>query len=500
MRVQNKLLIVTLALVMILIVITGLLFFRFGENELIERSVTQMRALADTIALQLESRVQQMDFALLYMLSQPDFLSATSYYTMPGRAEEANRLLISENAAVISRVMINYAVNKNFYRASLFTPEGDYFSSRFQEPSPSSAEVKTRVSGISWTDLAQSKSGRMLLLSPYSDPWSEEDIRVYSAVRAISTPSGVTCFIEIQNKARDLDELLQPAYSFGGMSAIMSPDGVFYSKDGVLEKDDILAVSDTNQYGLSIRVWQSREAILEAFSPMKAQIFAVCGVAFILSATYLYLASRRITSPIRAILDSMDKTALDTLTNPPLPSGGDELKALNEAFSRLCERLKSAVDEAFSSQEREARAKFDSLQAQMDPHFLYNTLNVIAGRAMATGDDEIALMCSDIASMLRYSTDTKQRSSTIGLEAAHLNTYLALMKKRYRQKLVYTVEISPNIESEPMPKIVLQQFAENALRHGFDGSANALAFTLRGYSIDEYWHIDISDNGKGFDE
>lgn len=100
--------------------------------------------------------------------------------------------------------------------------------------------------------------------------------------------------------------------------------------------------------------------------------------------------------------------------------------------------------------------------------------------------------------MLRYSTDTRERQATISREAAHLTTYLALMKKRYRQKLEYTVEIAPEIAQQPMPKLVLQQFSENAIRHGLAQTGRSLCFSLKGYAADERWVIEIADNGVGF--
>ena len=93
------------------------------------------------------------------------------------------------------------------------------------------------------------------------------------------------------------------------------------------------------------------------------------------------------------------------------------------------------------AQQRETRALMDALQAQVYPHFLFNTLNVIAGRAMVIGDDEIVSTCDEIASMLRYSADTRQKTATIRTEAAHFTTYLALMKKRYRSKLNYHIDL-----------------------------------------------------------
>lgn len=500
MRIQNKLLLVTLALVVLLIFITGCLFAHYGETSGIEQLTGQMQALAETLSLQLESRIQQMDLALLFMLSDPDFLSSISYYTMPGRDVDANKLLVSNSGGVINRVIKSYAIHKTIYRATLFTSFGDYFSSHFQSPAPSKAAVLETIASLSWTEEAQSRQGRMLLLTPYSDPWSQEHCYVYGVARALRTTSGATCYLEIQNKMDEITTMLNSPGLSGAYAGIYAQDGsVFYvPEDAVPVQNSLLAVSPVNAYGLSVRVWQSREAALAMLRPHRLQVAALCAVALFVSAAYLYFASRRITKPIRIIRHMMERTALETLDTSQIPSGGDELKALSRAFNDLCLRLKAAVAAQMQAQQRETRALMDALQAQVDPHFLFNTLNVIAGRAMVIGDDEIVSTCDEIASMLRYSADTRQKTATIRTEAAHFTTYLALMKKRYRSKLNYHIDLAEALLEEPMPKIVLQQFAENAIRHGFSGAGETLTIQLTGRKAGGVWTIEISDDGAGF--
>lgn len=500
MRVQNKLLLATLALVLALILATGMAFYHYSESVSLERTRAQMQALAGTISLQLETRIQQMDNALLFLISEPDFLSAISYYTMSGSEEEDNQLLIYRNAAIIRRTIKGYAISKNFYRAVLFTSRGDYFDSLPENVAFTRESVLETMSGLTWLEQAGSQWGRMLLLFPHENVWEEERTTVYSVARALPTMSGMTCYIEIQNKMDELDEILYaPALSDMRVEVVSDNGEIFYASDRSQPSvGDIQIASSSNAYGLTVRISQTREAALAVIKPVRMQMMTLCLVAFVVSAAYLYFASRRLTQPIRAIRQTMEQTALESLDRPHLPSGGDELKALSEAFGNLCERLKLSMDAQMRAQEREARARLDALQAQVDPHFLYNTLNVIAGRAMTIGDEEIVNTCEEIAAMLRYSADTRERQATISREAAHLTTYLALMKKRYRQKLEYAVEITPEIAEQPMPKLVLQQFSENAIRHGLAQTGCSLRFTLSGYAADDRWVIEIADNGVGF--
>lgn len=501
MRAQNKLLIYTFALVLVLIFATWAMFSQYSETTAINRAREQVQSISAALSNQLETRIRQMDSDILFFLSEPDFLSAVYIYTMSGREENENRKLIIESSAIIRRAITNYAVSTSCFRAVMYTSYGDYFDSRPQRtPTYTQEETLQRMEGMPWLEKASGQWGKKVLVFPHESPWEEESVSVYSVLRAIPTTSGETCYIEIQNRMDELETILNAALSNGMGLEIVSQSGECFYRTESFSADSMMLLAETkvDNCDLYVRISQDRENVLSEMKPFQLQVLALCIVMVGLSGIYLYLASRHITKPIRAIRHIMESTALDTLENPSLPEGGDELKSLNAAFVNLCERLKTAMDAQMRAQEREANARMDALQAQVDPHFLYNTLNVIAGRAMAIGDDVIVDMCEDIAAMLRYSTDTTHRNATIAQETEHLRNYLGLMQRRYRQKLEYTVEIAPEIANQPMPKLVLQQFAENAIRHNLTRTGNALHFAMKGYSSDRFWKIEISDDGTGF--
>ena len=145
------------------------------------------------------------------------------------------------------------------------------------------------------------------------------------------------------------------------------------------------------------------------------------------------------------------------------------------------------------------QASFDSLQAQVNPHFIYNILNVLSNRGLIDGDDEICEICDSIASMLRYSTSTLKRTATIKEELEHVRNYLLLMKKRFEHRLKFNIDTDPEIYGETIPKIVLQQIVENSINHGFESLQTTMEIGIRGYMSDGWWFIEIMDNGQGFE-
>jgi len=134
----------------------------------------------------------------------------------------------------------------------------------------------------------------------------------------------------------------------------------------------------------------------------------------------------------------------------------------------------------------------------VNPHCIYNILNVLSNKGIVNGDDEICEICDNIASMLRYSTSTLKRTATIAEELEHVRKYLMLMKKRFEHRLEFEISADPEICNAAIPKIVLQQIVENSINHGFEKLQTIMYISVKGYASDGWWYIEITDNGQGF--
>ncbi|NMB42724.1 MAG: histidine kinase [Clostridiales bacterium] len=136
----------------------------------------------------------------------------------------------------------------------------------------------------------------------------------------------------------------------------------------------------------------------------------------------------------------------------------------------------------------------------MNPHFIYNVLNVISYRGAMIDDEVICDMCFNLAEMLRYSTNTKERQSTIEEEVEYLKRYLYLLKQRYQHKLEYIIDMDASVANQVIPKVVLQSLVENSINHGFNNVDKIMEISIKGWSEKGWWYISIEDNGQGFSE
>ena len=173
---------------------------------------------------------------------------------------------------------------------------------------------------------------------------------------------------------------------------------------------------------------------------------------------------------------------------------------LCKSYNDLLKRLNTARRQEEQMSMLHMQAEFDALQAQMNPHFLYNVLNVISHRGVQNGDEVICEICERLASMLRYSAGVSRRLVPLREEIEYLNHYLFLLKTRYRDKLDYCLEIAGEVLDQMIPKIVLQQLVENSITHGFAETSGVMGINIRGFVERGFWLVEISDNGCGFKE
>ncbi len=224
----------------------------------------------------------------------------------------------------------------------------------------------------------------------------------------------------------------------------------------------------------------------------------VLGVIIVLSLTTLRssasLVDGRITNLTREIkaLDESDLTYLPDTTSR------DEVGELSRAFSELVERVKLLIEHEHKFEEERFALEVDALQAQINPHFLFNTLSIINLLARQIEADNISEAVEALAQFYRFSLQNGKKLITLRDELAILDNYLTICSIRYRNQLQVRREVDPSVLDCVIPKLVLQPFCENAVFHGFaagSSKVHELSITARPEGSDLL--VQIGDNGEG---
>ncbi|MDF2834783.1 MAG: sensor histidine kinase [Paenibacillus sp.] len=199
------------------------------------------------------------------------------------------------------------------------------------------------------------------------------------------------------------------------------------------------------------------------------------------------------------IIRVMRKVEQGELT-PRIPDDkDDELGQISRSFNEMLDELSRYIDRVYKAEIREKRTEFAALQARVNPHFLYNTLEVIRMRALSQGADDVAEMIYSLSALFRNIVRDKP-VYTVKDEIEMCRLYLELFRIRYKDKFAYGIKIRPGSGSAETMKLLLQPVIENYIVHGMrhDGEDNRIE--IEAYKEGDVIVIDVQDNGTGIPE
>ena len=166
----------------------------------------------------------------------------------------------------------------------------------------------------------------------------------------------------------------------------------------------------------------------------------------------------------------------------------------------MTRKIQKLMEQSEKEQKAKRRYELKVLQSQINPHFLYNTLDSIIWMAEWGKNQEVVKMTSSLARLLRRSISNEQEVVTIEEEIDYTEAYLTIQKMRYQDKLEYEIEAEPDIRKEETVKLVLQPVVENAIYHGIKYKDGKGLIQIRGFREGGDIILQVEDDGRGMDQ
>ncbi|MFO7729995.1 MAG: sensor histidine kinase [Spirochaetia bacterium] len=220
---------------------------------------------------------------------------------------------------------------------------------------------------------------------------------------------------------------------------------------------------------------------------------------FVLLAASLVLSivfSLRISRPIVELSESMRQATTPSF-DKILGQDRDEIRMLQEGYESLMERMKVLVQKEYEQEMELKDAHLMALQAQINPHFLNNTLNLLGGMALAKGVPEVYSIARAVGDMFRYTVGYQHDLVKLSQELTHSKNYLLVQEHRFSGRCKVNVEVEPEVLSTPIPQFILQPIVENAFEHGLQNKKNEWRVSVKGCVQRRGHIIVIEDNGVG---
>ncbi len=211
------------------------------------------------------------------------------------------------------------------------------------------------------------------------------------------------------------------------------------------------------------------------------------------------IVSKRITNPIKRLEEAMEDNKKQTAIIKSDYKSCDEVRSLTIHYNNMIERINELQEENLHKERMVRESEIAALTSQINPHFLYNTLDTILWMAEYKDTEGVIDMVKALGHFFRLSLSGGASHITIKDEIEHIREYLYIQKKRYGDKLNYSFDLDENIMDVRIPKIILQPIVENAIYHGIKEKDGNGHINIKSVQEDGFIKFIISDDGVGFD-
>lgn len=539
MKFRNRLLTSYLALILVPLIVLGMVFYQISLRIIREQAQTHFHeivrknnAVLDTKLIQIDhaSRSMSVDPELFRIFEQLDYRETDQLLD----AERKIRVILNKyfpsNDEVFQPQLwttyFNFGAGlrgltntdpalSSIYRATtekggsiVWSPTFD-FATMFNQPWLADAQIEykymfsaTRLLNLSYLD-----SSTLHYLSPKTERpvlaiLFQAD--VFSTLFASSIPEGAEFLI--MDPSGLIVAHSDAARVTGRISEewalpLLAPGTESGARTTVQDGQRMLVIYDRSEVTgwLSVVVVPQALLIRNLMSSLLASILLFAAVLGVVAVILAFVTSAQIIVPMKKLLVAMRYVGDGDFHTRVEATTHDEFGILLQKFNTMNNRIERLVVENYAIKLKEKEAEIMALNMQMNPHFLYNTLNVINWMAMEDGQKEVSKSLISLSSMLHYTTRKDWNEVPLPEELEWMKHYFYIMLLRFEDKFTVSYDLAPELFTSRVPRLLFQPFVENAILHGFDQVEQGGIIRITGRMMGELRHFTIADNGKGMD-
>lgn len=251
--------------------------------------------------------------------------------------------------------------------------------------------------------------------------------------------------------------------------------------------------------GCRLLVSFDRRDLFSAYTSSRAFLVLMLGVSLALVLGLSLGLSGHISDPARRLKRAMQEVEQGDLSARVDIRSGDEMEYLGEGFNRMVEKLDETIQEVYVAQICRRDAELNALKMQIQPHYLYNTLDVIRMSALEQGDGKTARLIESLSRQLRYVMGDHRERVTLRQELDSLREYAVIVTARYEGRIAVNIEAEDRDLDLLVPKLLLQPFVENAIKHGLRERPEGGSVLIEGTRLENLLQIVVVNDGAPID-
>ncbi|REK71838.1 sensor histidine kinase [Paenibacillus paeoniae] len=509
---KHKLSLLIIISVLVPVLSLGLFSYSIAENLTEEKAIDSGMNTLTLLGAYLENMVSDAEFLSLFILGHEDVQNYLRLPEMDGRLQRR-----------VSALLMTMAVSKPYIANAIVEPESDR---------PPIASKSVTESGLA--DVTEEFPN---YYSEYSKWWSSVHLQTTSSegTRDVITMSrpirsttkystmGMLKISLLQNVISD--HLKQAGLEGGGVVLLLDssnrimagPDGFtknelldtyypgiksFSSNGSWMEYGSGVDKKTILYYGLENVEWRLVGVIPAQAYKLQNQYFltltaVAVSIAMLFVIAFVLFLIQKVTKPLSTLAKFLKKSSPDEPL-PTLPvTTIDEVGQLIISYNRMSSRIENLTDEVKKNESLKKEADMLALQAQINPHFLYNTLSSVHWMALMKGEGRIADMVGSLSDFLRFSLNSGQEYCTVNQEISHIDNYVNIQSIRYPDKFQYEADIPSELLEKRMLKLLLQPLIENAMIHGILKRDGLGHISVRALAEHERITFIVEDDGIG---
>ncbi len=255
-----------------------------------------------------------------------------------------------------------------------------------------------------------------------------------------------------------------------------------------------------NKYNLSVYALMPQALLVANQRSLTSSLIIIAALMAVITFVITYIWSKSLTRPLEELTEMTERIKKGETDLRITVAKQDEIGELAQSFNEMLDQIEGFLVREYETKLLLNRAEYNALQAQINPHFLYNTLDTMSSIAQIRRCEEVSRLSQSLSNIFRYSLDMKNPFSTVAKEVTHLKNYIFVMDVRMQDNVRYEFDIDDEVLQDTVPRICMQPLVENALNHGLRNIRGEKQVIIRAKADRENLVIAVEDNGIGLED
>ncbi len=446
------------------------------------------------------------------------------------RHEVYDRSFLEDNRIVTNIIREAVLLNPNIYSVVMINQAGNVYDNNFNsyywrdlyKELPAWGELSKSLPGKRFIRIQYGENGSpeaLLMVKPMVDIERNEELGTIGIIVSFRSIRSVLNNV-VQNHGNLIvyNEEGTPVYRCAGPEAETTDwsqtDGIWralssreeggeknaYVTDFTVDRSAYIGgVQHLEPLGWTVVSYTQKKHVRMLYHQNFAVLFAIAFLMILFDLLVAFIFIRRLNRSVHGLCQAMENSGEKGIpeTIAPKRTGfKTEIDMLIHSYNHVVRRLKDSMERSLQLQMNEQRMEFRMLQAQINPHFLYNTFNLVSSIAGMHGVDSICRIIGCISEMFRYSIQ-EELVVKLGDELREVNNYMTIQTIRFQDRIYADFDVEPETLETPVPIFLLQPLVENAIIHGLEPKEGKGCISIIAYKMEKEVQLIIRDNGLG---